>query len=225
MMNITIHPSVFSEFNENFSVGILYCTDIDNSESPVDIHEMLRDIEEYTRLNFTKDTAKTHHLISAWNAAIAHYGEKFHHYHTNVERLMQQVLDGDEIASSTKIIDLINFFSLKYLVPMGALDASKLASPEFKVAKTSSSTNEEKFELILTDKEKILAHQLNYDVDKKVMPHEDTKTALIYIEALPPTSKAQLEKIMDEIAALIRVFCSGKIKKAVINKENKKASL
>src|SRR3989344_4129659 len=225
MMNITIHPSVFSEFNENFSVGILYCTDIDNSESPVDIHEMLRDIEEYTRLNFTKDTAKTHQLNSAMDAGNEQFGEKIHHYHTNGERRMQQVLDGDEIASSTKIIDLINFFSLKYLVPMGALDASKLASPEFKVAKTSSSTNEEKFELILTDKEKILAHQLNYDVDKKVMPHEDTKTALIYIEALPPTSKAQLEKIMDEIAALIRVFCSGKIKKAVINKENKKASL
>ena len=137
-MNISIHPNVFTEFNQNFSVGILHCTDIDNNKSPVDIHEMLRDIEEYIKLTFTKENAKTHHLVSAWNTAIAHYGDKFHHYHTNVERLMKHVLDGDELASSTKINDLTNFFALKNLVPMGALDADKIKNPSFKVIKNMS---------------------------------------------------------------------------------------
>ena len=225
-MNISIHQNVFSEFNENFSVGILHCSGIDNTKSPVDIHEMLRDIEEYIKLNFTKDTAKTHHLISAWTAAITHYGDKFHHYHTNVERLMQQVLDGNELATSTKVNDLTNFFALKNLVPMGVLDAEKIENPQFKVMKTISETGaSEKNELTLCDNETIIARELNYNIEKKVTPHEKTKNALIYIEALPPTSRAQLEKMMEEISAIVRIFCKGKVKRAIIDKENKKISL
>ena len=98
-MKISIDKKVFDSFHDEFFVGCIVCTGINNKGASPDGEEMLRDMEEYVRLSFNADTLASHHLVSAWKAATAHYGEKYHHYHTHLEHMFKEILAGKEISS------------------------------------------------------------------------------------------------------------------------------
>lgn len=225
-MKVAINQKVFENFHEQFMVGLVLCTDINNTGSPADLHEMLRDVAELIRVNFNPINLQTHQLISAWKAAVAHFGGKFQHYQSNVERMMTLILEGDDPTSKNKLADLCNFMALKHITPVGATDAKKVAGNlEFAVAQgdedfhiNAKTTTVEKDELILSDGLDVLARKLDYDTSPKAEVSAKTKHALIHIEALPPISEAKLERIMDELAGLVRVFCGGKTKKAILTK-------
>ena len=226
-MKVEIDKKVFSSFNQKFMVGVIRCAGIDNSGSPADIHEMLRDIEELIRVNFTPITIKTHNLITAWQAAVAHFGEKAKHYQSNVERMMKLVLDGEDIKSVNKLHDLCNFISLKYLVPMGVNDSKKIsgnlrfviASGKEKFHADKEATGVEAGELILRGNAEVLSRKLDYRQSPKAAVSEKTKNAVVHIEAVPPVSEEKLRNITEELAGLIRIFCGGKIKRAVLSKK------
>lgn len=232
-MNVSIDKSVFDKFNEQFAVGIIHCSKLNNSGSPVDIHEMLRDVEELIRINFNPSTLQTHQLISAWDSAVAHFGDKAQHYQSNVERMMLDILDSKDIPSKNKMVDLCNFISLKNIIPLGLTDTSKISgSLTFTLAKGSEKFEPdgkleslESGELILRDDNDVLARKLDYRTSSKADVDKKTKEAIVHIEAIPPITKDKLEAVTDELAGLIRIFCGGKIKKKILNKDKAEVEL
>lgn len=226
-MKLSIEPEVFARFHEQFVVGALFCSRLNNKGGSTDIHEMLVDLEELIRLNFTPEGLAAHKFISAWNAAVAHFGEKFHHYQSNVEVLMKHVLQGEELPRKDKLGDLVTFFSLKYIVPMGAFDVSHVAG---NVRFTLADENDlffqgktahrlENGELIFRDDEHVLSTKLQYEPSPRVLVSGKTTAALILIEALPPFGLSTVETLLIELGGLIRVFCDGKITRAMLSKE------
>ncbi|MBI4153326.1 hypothetical protein HY497_02285 [Candidatus Woesearchaeota archaeon] len=222
-MNVRIDKDVFEKFHAEFLVGAIFCSNTDNSRHEPDIHEMLRDMEEFVRVNFSHERAQNNLLVSAWKAASEHFGDQFKHYHTNAERLMMTVLDGGEIQSKDNLTDLCNFISLKHIVPIGAFDARKISGD---LAFTIAQGNElfgkkpvEAGELLLCDAEAVRARKLQYDIDQKPGVGNATHAALVLVEALPPLHSAQLLNIVAELAGLIKIFCGGKIQKGMLGKE------
>lgn len=216
-MKISIDKAVFAS-HDHFMVGCLSVSGVNISKASAEIPEMLRDIEEYVRLNFNEDAVQSHHLISAWKAAVAHYGEKFHHYQTNVEQLMKVVLTGGEIKSENKLVDLVHFFTLKFLVPMNVIDLKKVSG---KLLFTLA----EGGELVFKDDKHVLARKLNYELNSKVVVTDKTTDALVYIEALPPLNVQQLDNILQEAAGLVKAFCGGKVKRFILTKEKLSAEI
>jgi len=226
-MKVSINKKVFSDLHEKFVVGLIYCSNLDNSGNPDDIHEMLRDVEELIRVNFTPVNLKSHKLVSAWKAAVAHFGKKAKHYESNVELMMLDVLDGKDVKSQNKLVDLSNFMALKYIIPVGVTDAKKISKNlEFTLAKGTEkfsmgrkSEKVEKGELILRNGVEVLSRKFDRRVSSKGVVDKKTKKALVRIEALPPVSEAKMGRIVDEMAGLIRVFCGSKTKKVVLTKK------
>ena len=227
-MKIEIDKKVFDGFHQKFMVGVIWCKGVDNSGNPADIYEMLRDVEELIRVNFTSITIKTHNLITAWQAAVAHFGEKAKHYQSNVERMLKSILDGEGIKSENKLVDLCNFISLKYLVPVGVNDSKKIAGNlSFTIASGKEkfhidrkTVHPEAGELILRGSVEVLSRKLDYRQTPRALVSKSTKNAVVHIEAVPPVSEQKLANITEELAGLARIFCGGKVKRAVLSNKN-----
>lgn len=222
-MKVCIEKSVFEKFSPDFIVGVLFCSKLDNRTQEMDIPEMLRDIEEFVRITFSPENARKSSLLSAWKAAHEHFGDQFKHYHTNVERLMLDVLDGKEIPRKDKLADLCNFMSLKHIVPIGAFDASKIQGDiSFRVAEGKELFGKQAVmagELVLCDDTSILARKLHYEAEGRYGITKKTQHAIVLIEALPPVDSVQLLNIVEELAVLIKIFCGGTVQKGVLNKD------
>ncbi len=230
-MKIRIEPQVFEKFHEEFMVGVISCSDISLKGNSSDLQEMLHDVEELIRVSFNPDTVANHQMVSAWKAAVAHFGEKATHYQTNAEKMIRTILEGKEVPHSDKLIDLCNFISLKYIIPLGVFDVQKVESPLFftlaKGDETFSQKKEaiEPGELLLCDGEDVLARKLDYVQNPKAHVTVKTKNALITLEALPPINEDKLAAYVDELAGLIRIFCGGKFKKVILSKRKMSADM
>ena len=51
-----------------------------------------------------------------------------------------------------------------------------------------------------------------------------TAVALV-VEGLPPTSKEDIEKIIEELSELVQKFCGGEIKTFILNNSNPEADI
>jgi DNA/RNA-binding domain of Phe-tRNA-synthetase-like protein len=219
-MKVAVNSQVFSKL-EGFKVGLIHCSRIDNKGDSGDIHEMLRDVEELIRLNFDSDTLKSDKMISATRAAVEHYGN-VEHYESNVETLMSQVLQGKDIKSESKLVDLCNFVSFKYLLPIGTTDMKKVRGDlQYKLAVSEKIKNDkiQKGELILKDSLKVISIGFDFMTDHAAT--KNSKKVLVHVEALEPVSVSKLRRIVDELAGLIKIFCGGKVQKAVLHKDVK----
>ena len=221
-MKVSINKKVFEVFNDRFHVGLLWCSNLNNSGSPADIHEMLRDVEELVRINFNPSSLQTHELISAWKSAVAHYGEKAQHFQSSVERMMTYVLEGEDIETKNKLGDLCNFISLKYLVPLGVTDTDKAeGNIEFTLAGSEKWNGSpiEKNELIMKAGDDVISRKLDFNISSKGEVDKKTKNAIIHIEAIPPIDENRLMNILEELQGLVRIFCGAKIKKTILKND------
>ena len=212
-MRISIDKKVFEQFHGEFFVGCIVCSGMTNKKSSADSEEMLRDMEEYVKLNFNDDTMKTHHLVSAWKAATAHYGDKYHHYHTHLESMIKEILAGKQVAPENKLMDLVHFFSLKHIVPLTAIDLSKVG----KKLNFTLMSDDVKNELVFRDETGVLVRKFAEAKPKDAVT-EKTGDALIYVEGVPPLREDHLDNILHEMGDLVKVFCGGKIKRVILTK-------
>jgi DNA/RNA-binding domain of Phe-tRNA-synthetase-like protein len=210
-MKVSIDKSVFQHVHPEFMVGVVRCTLLNNRGKSDDIAEMLRDIEEYIRLHFRKDSIAVHQLISPWKAAVAKFGKKAAHYHTHVEEMMEKVIAGRTVQSKDKLNDVVNFFSLKYIVPAMVVDLKK-AGKELTFTASHG-------DLMLKDNRKVLSRKLDYH-SAGAGVSTTTTNALIVVEGLPPLAKQHVVHLLEEVQGLVRFFCQAKTKVAFLDKKN-----
>lgn len=227
-MKLAIDPAVFERVHEQFRVGVIHISGLSNRGSAAEIDEMLRDMGELIRLSFSPESIKTHQLLSAWKAAAAHLGEA-QHYESNVERLMGYVLHGREVASRNKLADLCTFMALKYLIPVAALDLAKtggnltwkLAGGRESLPTDGKGARIPKGELILSGRRQVLIWKLDYQSNPLAEVSTSTKEALVQITVVPPVTRERLQGHLDELAALLRIFCDGTVRKAILSRERR----
>ena len=75
MTKLTISPKIFTKFSK-LNVGIVIAKNIDNTGSDQKIAKLLKEIEDYVKINFTPVELAKHPLISPWRAAYSDFGSK-----------------------------------------------------------------------------------------------------------------------------------------------------
>lgn len=202
-MKAEIKKEVFEKFNKKFMVGLLVCSDLDNKGHLEEIHKLLEEVENFIRLDFNPITLKTHDLISAWEVAAESFtGKK--HYCSILETMMRDILDGKKLERQNKLKDLVNFISLKYLVPIDCFDLGLIEGDlKFEIKNK---------DLVFRQGGYKLAEKIALKRNRKFDVTEKTKEAVVYIEALPPLKEDKVEEIMHELGDLIKTFCKAKVK-------------
>jgi DNA/RNA-binding domain of Phe-tRNA-synthetase-like protein len=228
-MNVSLAPGVFKKFSKTFTAGLIYCTGVDNKGDAAEIHEMLRDMDEYVRITFTPETAANHHFISGWKAAIEQLGH-VEHYASNVESLLKNVLAGKGVKSQNKLIDICQFISLKYIMPVSSADLAgssgdlvySIAVGNERLIVGKKRAGVEKGEVILRDTLRVLSRMFSRATNTQIVVKKSSTSVLIHLEGVEPVSVSKMQKVVEELGALVKIFCKCTVRTAVLSERNKK---
>ncbi len=226
-MKLTISKKILNKFPK-LNVGIVIAKGIDNKGKNREIDHLLKEVENYIKLNFIPEDLAKHKLISPWRLAYSEFGAKPSKYHSSVEAMMRRILKGNKIPIISKIVDLYNYLSLKHLVPMGADDIDKVfgdiqltfaeGNEKFKPLGEEKTENPNKDEVIYRDKARVLCRRWNWRDSDETKITENTKNAILYVEGIPPITKSKLIEVCKEMVDLIKTFCKGEAKYYILNK-------
>ena len=225
-MKVTINKSVFEKLNPKFKVAFILVKKIDNDSKLKESYHLLKEAEQYVRLTYNKETIRNHHLISPWVAAQEGFGSKAKHYPSSVERLMKKVLSKHEASSKNVVGNIVNYLSLKRVVPMSCDDFDKMVGNlSLRLAsgseKKSILTKASKGDLIYSDMSKkggLLSAKLDFWKNPRTKIKSNSKNVLVHIEAMPPITTKEFNDIIKETSSLLKAFTGGSISKLVLSK-------
>ncbi|MBU1974707.1 MAG: hypothetical protein KKH52_04915 [Nanoarchaeota archaeon] len=221
-MKIEIKKEVFRKFNQKLRVAFILVEGIDNKTKLKESKHLLQEAEHLTHLTFHKRTIKNHDLISPWEVAKAGFGKKARHYHTSVERLLKKILKRKSVAGKDVVTNLVRYLAVKHIIPLGVDDYDRIKGGlTFSLAKGRERIGKlsrvKRGDLIYRDEKNILGTKLDFWKSKKTVLNNNSNSALIHIEALPPITNKELNELVKEVKDLISSFCGGKVKSFVLS--------
>ncbi|MEK6938764.1 MAG: phenylalanine--tRNA ligase beta subunit-related protein [Nanoarchaeota archaeon] len=222
-MKVSISPEVFKEFHPQLRIAFILIKGINNHKNLRESEHLLKEGEELARMEFHPETLKNHNLIAPWVAAQKEFGSKAKHYHTSVERLLQNVLHKKSITAKDTLTNLINYLSLQHVVPIGVDDLKKIkGNLHFELSKGKDKVHLlariKKGAFIYRDNSGVIGTKFDYWKSVRTAVDKETKSALIHLEVVPPLTKKELEDIMIEMQSLIDSFCGGKSKVFILDR-------
>ncbi|NQV91778.1 hypothetical protein HQ489_04860 [Candidatus Woesearchaeota archaeon] len=228
-MKIAIDKNVFNSHPKLRLVFIL-AEDINNKVNLKQTQHLLNESVKLTKLIFHKDTIKNHDLIQPWEVAKEDFGKKAKHYHTSVEKLIQNVLKGKKVTSNDTISNIMSYLSLRHIVPFGADDIHKIHNNiTFKIASGKERKGILKTlkqgEIYYQDDSQILGTKFDFWKSSKSSLTPHTAHALIHFEFLPPITKEKEQQILAEAKMLIKSSCGGSVKSFVLSKAKKEIEI
>lgn len=227
-MELKIQKEIFEAFPD-FMAGVVLIKGCDNQGVSSEIAELLRKAEKSQIENFsTLESFSQHPQISAWRAAYRKFGSDPHQYRCSAEAIIRRVLKGDQLPNINKLVDLYNHISLKYVLPVGGEDTDEIAGDLFlgfangdeQFIRLGGVENEppQKGEVVYKDDAGVACRRWNWREADRTKLTEQTRNAIIVVEALSPASKREVEGAAQELADLIKQYCGGEVSFYVVAK-------
>ena len=228
-MKFKIENEIFEKYPE-LKIGIIVVKDIDNTGQDDEILKKVQDEIEKIRQNHSKPTLSENPKIAAWRKAYSSFGAKPKKYKCSVENLYRMILDDIDLKHYSKLVDIYNYISLKYMIPVGGDDIDKvsgditlgIASGTEKFVELGSDEvkSPKEGEVIYSDDEEVLCRRWNWrECDKSKMT-EGTKNVALVIEGLG----VEVSEIAKELKELVLKYCRGEAEVYLLGKDNKEAS-
>ena len=232
-MKYIVAQEIFEQFPE-FKAGIVIARDIKHIELPEEIKEKFREAEKNLKKEFAEfDAPSRHPNIQGWRDAYKAFGADPGRYAPSNEALARQVLKGRNFWGIHPIVDIYNYISIKYILPIGGEDMDALekglildfAEGDEEFIKLGGEENDppEPGEIIYRDDRGVVCRRWNWREGDRTKITEDTKNAIIVIDALPPTTDAELQKVTDELAKLVSRYCGAKTETYFVSRNNPEA--
>ncbi len=211
-------------------MGIVIVEAIDNEGTSEEIINLIREKEKEIRSNFNTETLSRNPKIDAWRKAYSSFGAKPKKYKCSVENLYRMILRGIEIRHINKIVDIYNYISIKYIIPVGGDDIDKVngditlkfaqGNESFTELNSEETKNPKEGEVVYVDEKEVLCRRWNWRECDKSKIIEGTKNVTLVVEGLPPTTEEKVERIIGELSRLVQKFCGGKVNHFVLNVNN-----
>ena len=213
--------NVLFEKHPALQIAVLKVQDFENTVVKKGITEKLRKVGEKIRNEYTSDTLGNIDAVKVWRDAYSGFGAKPKKYKSSVEALLRRVIAGEEIPSINPLVDVYNYISLKYLLPLGADDLDKIndtisltytcGTEEFTAIGSEETKTVNQGEVAyLLGKETVLCRRWNWREADHSKITINTKNAIIYVETLQEDTAsfdaavAELQQILDAELAVLR---------------------
>lgn len=229
-MKFRIDSKIFEKFPES-NIRVILAKNINNKIVVTEIQELIRSEEKRIREQSSLEILMQQPKIAVWQDAYRAFGAKPKDYKSSVENLYRLVLGGVDLRRINNLVDIYNFISLKYMLPVGGEDLDKVQGD---IVLTFAGPNEPSV-LLLGDKEPRPPHQReviykdeisaicrrwNWREADRTKLTEETKNCILVIESLPPVIKEEIELATKELADLVQKFCGGEIISRVLDESN-----
>lgn len=234
-MNLIVSQQIFEQF-PNTLLGVVVLHNIDNKGSNPEIEQLLRDAEKKAVENLGNTLIIEHPNIAPWREAYRKFGAKPKDYPSSIENLLRRVSKGETVRHINKLVDIYNVISLRYLVPVGGEDLSKIKGD---VVLTIAGENETPVallgekearppyprEVIYKDDIGTICRRWNWKEADRTKMTEDTKDTFMVIEGIPPIDRELIQKAVTDLAELVKKYCGGDISTTILDSENNQVKL
>jgi DNA/RNA-binding domain of Phe-tRNA-synthetase-like protein len=125
----TLEIKVSDELNTlipHFKIGVIHYKNITVSESPQMLKGRLRLFQESLYFDLENKNVTDLDGIKEWRQIFKTTGKDPNRYRPSVEALYRRIVKQNYIDSVQSAIDVNNFFSLQYQIPIGVYDTSKI---------------------------------------------------------------------------------------------------
>ncbi|MFC4411595.1 B3/4 domain-containing protein [Chungangia koreensis] len=124
-MNIEIDKNLF-DINPDLKLGMIHYTKITVSESPQMLKGRLQLFQEQLFFELQDKPVNEQEGIKEWRQVWKQFGADPNRYRHSAEALMRRVSKENYLQPFHSAVDLNNFFSLEYQIPVGIYDVHKL---------------------------------------------------------------------------------------------------
>ena len=124
-MKISLNPSL-STLNDQLKIGIIHYTKIVVAESPQMIKGRTQLYQENLYLEMQETPVTERPGIAEWRTIWKAFGADPNRYRHSAESLMRRISKQNYLTPFHSAVDLNNFFSLQYEMPIGIYDVAKL---------------------------------------------------------------------------------------------------
>jgi DNA/RNA-binding domain of Phe-tRNA-synthetase-like protein len=227
-MKFRIDNQIFEKFS-GLNIGLIVAKELNNSGVLTEVEEKIRSEEERIRTNYDIETLSQNPKIDVWRKAYLAFSAKPKENKSSVENLYRLVLNGVNLRHINNLVDIYNFISLKYMLPVGGEDTDKIQG---NVLLTFAGENEPPVlllgekeprpphlgEVIYKDDISTICRRWNWREADRTKFTEGTKNCILVIEGLSPVTKEEIETAAKELKEMIENYCGGKLAYSVLDK-------
>jgi lysyl-tRNA synthetase class 2 len=229
-MKFIIAKEIFEKWPDYIG-GVVIAKNIDNKGSSDDILDLIKREEAKIKSDFNLENLAQHPFVQNWRKVYSSFGSRPAEFRASSEALIRRTLKGDNVSHINKLVDIYNYISLKYRTPVGGEDLDKISgnlylrfadgTEKFIPLGSNENDNPEAGEVIYVDDNKnVLCRRWNWRESEVTKLTEDTRNAVLVLEALPPVTKGMVRDAVDESAQLVRKYCGAETQVFVLNKDN-----
>lgn len=233
-MKFQIDPKIF-EKHQDLKIGLIIIKDINNNRRVSAVESLLRGISAQKGKEFKNKDIDAEMRVKVWNKAYLDFDINPHKYQPSVRSLLTRVQEGNEIPHINPIVDVINYYSLKYLLPIGSEDLDWLCGDlnltyakgkePFRAINSIDVEQSEEGEIAYLDDGGITCRYWNHrECERSKIGPKSTNIG-IFIEDLSKIGTDDFTKILTEIADSIQKYIGGDISINILTEENAEADL
>ncbi|MBI3290311.1 hypothetical protein HYZ78_02855 [Candidatus Microgenomates bacterium] len=233
-MKFRIDEEIFRDFDHPF-IGVIVACGVDNHGTNPEIAPLLRAAEAELKKQFEGVEVTEHHHIVPWREAYQKFGAKPREFRCSAEALSRIVLRGNELRNISKLVDVYNYISIKYILPVGGEDIDRMqgdlvltyATGDEPYSALGQDENDppQKGEVVYKDDLGVLCRRWNWREGDRTKLTEDTTNAVLVIESLSPIPQELAQKATNELAELVKKYCGGEIQVHFLDENNREADL
>jgi DNA/RNA-binding domain of Phe-tRNA-synthetase-like protein len=233
-MNLIIRPNIFVSF-PGVAVGVVIIRGMDNSKVSDDILSLLR-CEEIRQKKLLENTeiGKLPE-IAAWREIYAKFGSN-RDFRSSIESLLRRARGGSKpLPQINNLVDLYNYLSLKYHLPVGAEDTDKIkgdlvldfADGTEKGITLGSESEESCYpgEVIYKDDAGFVCRRWNWREADRTKIEKTTKNAVMVFEKVPQVDGDTFNQALNEATEHISKYLSGKSDIVILDKNKPESEI
>jgi lysyl-tRNA synthetase class 2 len=232
-------PQLFVKY-PGYVRGLVVVRRAINIESPIDeVQRMLLGAQKTIRQRADLETPAAQPNIAAWREAYRAFGAKPTEFPSSIEALVKRVRRGDDVPYINTLAAICNSVSLRYLVPIGG-HAIDVMSPDGEL-RLGFARGDEEFipfgnnsiehpvlgEVVFTyNTSTVLCRRWTWRQGEFSKLQRTTTAAVINIDGLLPTTRADVELIGNDLATLVGMYCgNAPTEVKLLSEENPEAEL
>ena len=217
---LRLSPAVAERFPAYHGL-VLFASSLTNGPSDERSHTLLREAEEHARRMFASTSPAEHPHLAAWREAFRTFGVKPQRTMNSAEALITRVVKGGELPAINRLTDAYNAVSVRFVVPCGGEDLSKVVghvtlkladgTEPFETVKDGAPFTDHpgQGEVVWADEAGVTCRAWNWRQGTRTRLTEDTTRAYFLFDALSPMTRGELERAGDALEGLLADLSPG----------------
>lgn len=233
-MKFTVDPRIFEQYRD-LKIGAILLKGINNTRRSSPVESLLRGICAQRGKEFALKDMHEDPAVQVWDKAYGMFGVNPRKFPPSIAALLKRVKSGKEIPHINLLVDIYNYFSLKFLLPVGGEDLDWLCGDlnltftkgkePFRPLGSIEVEKAAEGEVAYLDNGGITCRFWNHRECERTKFTERTTNALILVEDLSRMHMDNFGKILMEISDGFQKYIGGQIMSYIITEENSSIEL